>query len=83
MIGYDDNITIEKVKTGFGLIKVSGKYTSLKMEMESPANYKLPGNLTIVEEFKEKEVLHLRAKAGNGTSSKIDIDGYDVTISID
>ena len=90
--GYDDNISIENVQSGFDKIFAKGKYTSVGMNIEPKTGYgllldikypkvSLPDNLTYIEKIKEDDEMHVKARVGDGVSN-ITIQGYDMAVKI-
>ena len=90
--GYDDNISVENVKSGFKKIFAKGKYTSVSMDLESGASYNLlmdikypkvslPDNLTYIEKIKEDDEIHVKANVDNGEAN-MTFEGYDMAVRI-
>lgn len=87
--GYDDNVTISKLKTGFSGITMNGKYGKLYVDAGNEPfrvafNIKypkvdIPQSVKIVKQIKENSSLEL---AGGDTGGKISVEGYDMKVVI-
>jgi hypothetical protein len=94
--GYEDDVDIDLLSKNFSEIKIDGKYLKLNLGLEKGINYNLRGTIQYptlnVDKSRYKVVLHdkesdkLKFDYSFGKNSKnqlIQVDGYEVEISID
>ena len=88
--GYDDNIKISGLNSGFGgPVKVDGKYIKLEIDSGNEPyqfdfdikypNIDIPENVDIIRQIEDNSNLKL---VGNDTGGKIIVTGYDMAVKI-